>query len=400
MRFLHTSDWHVGRAIRGRSRAEEHRAVLAEIAAVADAEAVDLVVVVGDLFDAATPPPEAEAIVYEALLRLSAGGERPVVVVAGNHDSPARFAAVAPVFAAHGVQVLDRPVAPADGGVVVVETPGGRARLALLPFPSQRGIVTADQLMAAEAADHGQTYAARVHRLLTALSADFAGDAINIVAAHLMVMGGTLGGGERGAHTIFDYWVPATAFPTTAHYAALGHLHRAQRLDGPCPLHYCGSPLQLDFGETANDPQVNVVTAQVGVPGVEVRAVPLTAGNRLRVVRGTPEQLEVLALDAGAHGDAHLKVVVESEPIAGLADTIRERFPNAVEVVLARQPGAGPAAAPADDGERRTGRSPQELFADYLRGIDAGDPAVQSLFAELVDELLDTGASNGAGAVA
>ena len=36
VRVLHTSDWHVGKAIRGRTRADEHQAVLAEIAGVAE----------------------------------------------------------------------------------------------------------------------------------------------------------------------------------------------------------------------------------------------------------------------------------------------------------------------------------------------------------------------------
>ena len=384
MRFLHTSDWHVGKAIRGRSRAAEHAAVLAEIAAVADERAVDLVLVAGDLFDAAAPPPEAERIVYEALLQLAAGGSRPVAVIAGNHDNAARLAAVAPVFAAHGVHVLDRPTAPADGGVVELHTAGGTARLAMLPFPSQRGVVTADQLMGGEAADHGQTYAARVQRILGALAERFEGDgpAVNVVLAHLMVMGGTLGGGERGAHTIFDYWVPATAFPATAHYAALGHLHRAQQLDGPCPIHYCGAPLQLDFGETANEPRVNVVTAEPGRPGVAVEAVALTAGRRLRVLRGTPEELEVAAVSIDL-GDDHVKLVVESGPVPGLADALRERFPSAVEVVLAQreadeQQGAGAA-------ESRRGRSPQELFGAYLDEVGAADESVLALFAELVD---------------
>jgi exonuclease SbcD len=382
MKFLHTSDWHVGKALRGRSRAEEHVAVLAEIAAIADERAVDLVLVVGDLFDAAAPPPEAERIVYEALLRLSAGGARPVVVVAGNHDSAARLHAVAPVFAAHGVRILDKPSGPADGGVVEIDTPGGLARLALLPFPSQRGVVTAEALMTQEAADHGQTYADRVRIILGALAAGFTDDAVNIVLAHLMVMGGTMGGGERGAHTIFDYWVPAGAFPPAAHYAALGHLHRPQQIDGPCPLHYCGSPLQLDFGETANAPQVNVVTATAGKAGVTVEPVLLTAGRRLRVVRGTPEELEVAAV-ASDFGDDHLNIVVDSPPIPGLADSLRQRFPEAVEVVLAaREVEARRAVAV----ESRVGRSPQELFASYLGEVGADDPAVRALFAELVDE--------------
>ena len=379
MRFLHTSDWHVGKSIRGRSRIDEHRAVLREIVAIAEREAVDAVVVAGDLFDAAAPPPDAEQVVYQALLDLTADRSRPVVVIAGNHDSAARLAAVAPVFAAHGVHVVATPSRPEAGGVLELDA-GGDLRIALLPFPSQRTVVGADALMARDAADHGGSYAERVKRILGTLTAGFADDAVNVVAAHLMVMGGTLGGGERGAHTIFDYWVPATAFPATAHYVALGHLHRAQHLDGPSPLHYCGSPLQLDFGETANEPTVNVVDAEPGRAGVAVRAVPLTAGRRLRVVRGTPEQLLALA---GTTGDDHVKLVVESGPRPGLADELRDQFPTAVEVALAATDAMTPAADDAD----RTGLTPHDLFADYLEARDASDARVLDLFDELVDEV-------------
>ena len=97
MKLLHTSDWHVGKAIRGASRADEHRDVLAEIAAVAEAESVDLVVVAGDLFDTSTPSPESEEIVYRALLALSRTGTT-VAVIAGNHDNARRLRAVAPLL--------------------------------------------------------------------------------------------------------------------------------------------------------------------------------------------------------------------------------------------------------------------------------------------------------------
>ena len=390
MKLLHTSDWHVGKAIRGRSRAGEHEAVLAEMAAVADREAVDLVLVGGDLFDSAAPPPEAERIVYDALLALTAERTRPVVVIAGNHDSGARLAAVAPVFAAHGVTVLDRPTPPAAGGLVELETGAGVARVALLPFPSQRSVVTAEALMTTDASEQGTSYADRVRRLLDVLGASFEGSgAVDVLLAHLMVMGGTMGGGERGAHTIFDYWVPAAAFPSSAAYAALGHLHRAQRLDGPCPIRYCGSPLQLDFGETANEPSVDVVTADPDRAGVDIRPVALSAGRRLRVLRGTPDAL--LAIDPDSLEGAHLKLVVESGPRAGLADELRARFPDAVEVVL-----AGRDLDTVDDGAdaaaTRRGRSPHDLFADYLAEVDATDERVVALFDALVDESLDEAA--------
>jgi DNA repair protein SbcD/Mre11 len=374
MRLLHTSDWHVGRAIRGRSRADEHRAVLAEIAAVADREAVDLVVVAGDLFDTAAPSAESEQIVYRALLDLAAGG-RPVLAVAGNHDSAQRLGAVAQLAGASGIRLVS---AIGRDGVVEVEAGGEVARLALLPFPSQRYVVTADRLMSGDAADAHADYADRVVRILRSLTDGFGAGTVNLVVAHLMVMGGTLGGGERGAHTVFDYWVPATAFPATAQYVALGHLHRAQQLPGPAPLHYCGSPLQLDFGETANDPVINVVDVAPGRPAV-VRPVALTTGRRLRTLRGTVAQV----LDAPP-ADAYLRVVLDEPARAGLADEVRERVPGVVEVVLAPRDGA---TADRRSDPDRLRRSPHDLFAEYLGEAGVDDDRVAALFDEIVDDL-------------
>lgn len=393
MRMLHTSDWHVGKAIRGRSRAAEHQQVLAEIAAVADRASVDLAVVAGDLFDTAAPAPESERIVYQALVRLAAGG-RPVVVVAGNHDSAARLGAVAQLCEASGIHVVSSIRPPDEGGVLELKTGDETALVALLPFPSQRYVVTADVLMGtSDASDAHAVYADRVSRILAALTAGFGAGTINLVAAHLTVVGGVLGGGERGAHTVFDYWVPATAFPPSAQYVALGHLHRAQRLDGPAPLHYCGSPLQLDFGETANQPSVNLVDVRPGLPA-QVEAVLLESGRRLRTVQGTLEQLRA-QLDVGDSEGDHLRLVLDEPSRAGLADEARELFPDAVEVVLAvRDEEAVDADTRTADPDRLR-RTPHELFAGYLGESGVDDARVLALFDQLVDEAVDSGDTEG-----
>lgn len=385
MRLLHTSDWHVGKAIRGRSRAAEHQAVLAEIASIADDESVDVVVVAGDLFDTATPTPESERIVYRALLDLAVGG-RPVVVLAGNHDSAQRLAAVAPLSEASGIHVASSIRPPDDGGVLELQVDGKTARLALLPFVSQRYVVSAEALMSAsDAAEAYQSYADRVTKIVAALTAGFEAGTINLMAAHLTVMGGRMGGGERGAHTVFDYWVPATAFPPSAQYLALGHLHRPQLLDGPAPLHYCGSPLQLDFGETANEPQVNLVDLRPGVPA-QVRGVPLEAGRRLRTLHGT---LAALAEQVDVTSDDHLRLVLDERARAGLADEARALFPQAVEVVLATRDDDDQVRETKDpEPGERLGRTPNELFRRYLDEHDVADPRLVSLFDELVDDAL------------
>lgn len=385
MKLLHTSDWHVGKAIRGRSRAAEHREVLAEIAGIAERTSVDAVIVAGDLFDTSTPSPEAERIVYRALLDLATGG-RPVVVIAGNHDSAQRLAAIAPLSEASGIHVASAVRPPDDGGVLELRADGDTALVALLPFPSQRYVATADVLLSGDAAAAQMAYGDRIARIVASLTAGFGAGTLNVVAAHLMVMGGTLGGGERGAHTVFDYWVPATAFPASTQYVALGHLHRAQQLPGPAPLHYCGSPLQLDFGEAQNEPSVAVVELRTGLPAV-VRPVPLTAGRRLRTLRGSLADVLARAADEGDH---HLRLVLDEPARVGLADEVRAAVPSAVDVVLAPRDGDDGSAARTADPDRLR-RTPRDLFGEYLREADVADERLLALFDEIVDELIDAG---------
>jgi exonuclease SbcD len=374
VKLLHTSDWHVGKQLRGRSREDEHEAVLTEIATIADAERVDAVLVTGDLFETSAPPPQAEALVYRALLSLAEVA--PVCVFAGNHDHPRRLVAVAPLLARAGVRVVGEACRPDAGGVVELDTPGGLARVALLPFLSQRSVVKAHELMHAEAQHHTQEYRTWFKEIVGALTAGFTGDAVEVLCAHAMVDGGLMGGGERSAHTIFHYAVSPHEFPRTLHYVALGHLHRPQAVAGPCPIRYAGSPLQLDFGEGEDDKSVVVVEATPRNPAV-VRTVPLTAGRRLRTLSGSFADLEAAR---GRHPEDHLRIVVTDDRRAGLADLVREWFPNAVDVVV-RAPGAVlPTAAVRHDA------SPRDLFQAYLAHAGETDERLLPAFDALLDD--------------
>jgi len=380
MRFLHTSDWHVGKTLKGTSRIEEHREVLGEVVQIAEAEQVDLAIVAGDLFDSAAPVPEASAVVFEALLALRDTGAS-VVAIAGNHDHPGQFEALRPVMAAAGITMLGHARRPEDGGVVDITTEAGEtARLALLPFCSQRHIVKAAHLMAQDAAENAATYDTRMRALLSSLSDSFGAGTVNIVVAHCTIVGGKTGGGEREAQTIFDYWVDATAFPASAHYVALGHLHRTQRLPGACPIWYSGSPLQVDFGETEEARDVLVVEATATTPAI-VQQIPLTTGRRLRTVTGTLDELRRMA---GTTGDDVLRVFVNEPARAGLADEVREILPLAVEVRI----GTTVTGAEDEDQPRLSGRarSPHELFKEFMGRRGVADERVERLFAELLDE--------------
>jgi DNA repair protein SbcD/Mre11 len=201
---------------------------------------------------------------------------------------------------------------------------------------------------------------------------------INLLTAHLTVVGASTGGGEREAHTVMGYAVPATVFPTNAHYVALGHLHRSQQVIGPCPVRYSGSPLAIDFGEEENICSVAMVDVSAD-KAARVRDVPVTSAKTLRTVRGSLEQLATVKLP-----DAWLRVFVREAPRVGLREDVQELLPNALEVRI------DPDMMPDKKGAQmaqRAGRSPRQLFGDYLDSRGTGEDGVRELFDELYDEV-------------
>jgi exonuclease SbcD len=379
VKLLHTADWHVGKQLRGRSRLDEHRRVLAEIARVADDEQVDVALVVGDLFETTAPTPDAQRVVWDALLALRATGAE-VVVVAGNHDNAFAFDAFRPLCAAAGITLLGHP-APIDAGglVRVTARDGSDVRIALLPFVSQRYAVRARELFELTGAEAAAEYVTTIREVIDALAAGFDDDAVNVLAVHGTVANARLGGGERDAQTIFDYYMPASVFPANAHYVALGHLHRTQEVPAAPPTWYSGSPIQVDFGEEHDDKHVLIVEATARTRAT-VRPVRLTSPEQLRTVRATFEELRSRAESCG---DAWLRVFVREAPRAGLADEVRALLPRAVDVrvdapAAADQEGAGTPA--------RLGRAPAELFAEFLGDRGITDDRLAALFQQLLDE--------------
>jgi exonuclease SbcD len=379
MRVLHTSDWHVGRTVRGRSRDDEHRAVLAEIAGIIRDERIDLVLIAGDIFDHAAPTATAEQIVYEALLAFREAGAK-VALIAGNHDHPDRLEAVAPFLELASIRSAARLRPGTEGGCIDVETGGGEtARIAMLPWLRRSQIHNLEDLMQTELGKLQGIYSASWKHALRELSATFGARTVNLVLAHVVFTGAVEGGGERASETVEDYWVPPDNLDVGAQYFALGHIHKPQSLRLMYPVWYCGSPLQLDFGEEKDAKAVLVFEARAGLPVGAVQQFELKAGRRMVTLRGTLAQLRSRAED-GSLGDAYLRVYVQEPPRAGLADEVRAMLPNAVEVKVDW--------LGADDGvpAARQGMQPRDLLRAYFDQANVHDDKALDLFDELLEE--------------
>jgi exonuclease SbcD len=389
MRFLHTSDWHVGKPLRGRSRDCEYVAALDEVLAIAKDEHVDAMLVAGDVFDSAVPPPEAERIVFHFLAELIGLGI-PAVVIAGNHDHPRRMNAYAPVLSRLGVRVLGEPVTADEGGVLELPSRDGRetAVIAALPWVSERKVRDFEDLM--KEGRHAEQYAEGVAAMIAHLAKSFRADAVNVMLAHVLMEDARVGGpesGERPLHMGQTYAVRRQALPQAAQYIALGHVHMPQEAV-LANAYYSGSLLQCDFGEAGQQKRVNIIDVAPGRKA-KVSYVPLKSIRQLRNVGGAKEGVtldEVRAL-ADEMDDAYLKVFVKVDrPFPGLAEQVRELLPNAVDIVVQRPAGEEGEAAPA--GLERM--SPSELFTEYYRRqhgeSEPPAPELMALFNALLEE--------------
>ena len=382
MRFLHTADWHLGRTIRGRSRAAEFEAVLAEVCAIARDQRVDVVLVCGDIYDSTSPPPEAERLLTTTLRDLVRAGIE-VVLIAGNHDHPRRLEALGRLAELLGVHVQSYVRGPDEGGVITIERGGETAKVAAIPWvPEGRAADIEAILGPREEAFQG--YAGQLAELYRHVATAFTPETVNILASHVFVDGAVVAavdGSERRLHIGQTYAVQPSAIPTSAQYTALGHIHQPQEIVGaPSPAAYSGSLLQLDFGERGQQKGVWIIDAHPGRP-VRPEFIPLTSGKPLIEVRGTLD--EVIA-QGRALPDAHLRAVVHLDKHeVGIAPRVRETLPNCVEVRV-----EAARAEVASTGPAFSHLTPVEQFTRYYSGAHGSAPAsdLVTLFREVMEE--------------
>lgn len=300
MKILHTADWHIGKKLDNFSRLDEQHLVLEEICEIAEREAVDAIVVAGDLFDNFNPSSEATELLYSTLHRLSANGTRAVIAIAGNHDSPERIQVPDALAKVCGILFVGFPnteVKPfcTQGQVDIVKTAPGFLEISLpnAPFPlrvlhtpyanEQRlktflGVEESEEALRIHLQQHWQQLA----------DEHLDNNGFNLLATHLFVMqkGGPMPeepDDERpilhigGAQAIYT-----ENFPKQVHYIALGHLHRFHQVDKvPAPSVYSSSPLAYSFSEANQNKYVILIEAEAGKL-VGYKPIELLKGKKLR----------------------------------------------------------------------------------------------------------------------
>ena len=404
MKILHTADWHLGKRLDDFSRLEEQRAVLEEIVAIAEREAVDAVVVAGDLYDSFNPSTEAIELFYKTLKRLASDGKRPVIAIAGNHDSPDRVEAPDPLARECGILFAGYPhsvpapfvlesglqVTQADEGFMELQLPHNDAplRVLLTPYANEFRLKTylghedSDQALRVLLQERWRELANRY--------CDARG--VNLLVSHLFVVkkGEPLPEEPEDEKPILHVGGAQAIYteniPSGIQYTALGHLHRMHRVDDtPCPAYYSGSPLSYSFSEANQKKYVLIVEAEPSETAT-VRPVELTRVKRL--LRARAEGIGHALKWLSDNQDALVELTLVTDTFLTAAD--RRKLNAAHPGIVAIIPEVTNARGLFVNRQKQIdlNQSMEALFRDYFlheKGQEPNDE-IMDLFHEIIAE--------------
>lgn len=347
MRILHTADWHLGRLFQGVHLTEDQAHVLDQLVDIAREWRPDVVVLAGDVYDRAVPPPAAVTLFDDVLSRLVLGLGLPVVVIAGNHDGPERVGFASRVLRAGGLHLAG--VYRTDEPLVTLADDHGPIHLAALPFVEPQ---TVKERLYGGVLPEGTdrwTHGAALAAVAKDLRARVPAAERAVAVAHASVVGGFEAESER------PLWVSASGYAEPSCfegfcYTALGHFHRPQVVsgeDGEGPfVAYAGSLLKYSFAEAGEQKSVSLVEVD-GQGRVSLERAPLVPRRDVRVLSGPLEEVLLRADDDRARGD-YVKVVLEDkEPVLDAMARLRLAYPNVLHVEQPRWLSSSPLEAPA-----------------------------------------------------
>ena len=399
MRFLHTSDWHLGRSLHRADLREAQAKFLDHLVEKVVAERVDAVLVAGDVYDRAIPPVDSVAHYEDALARLRAAGAR-VILISGNHDSARRLGVNSALVDAAGVHLRTRPGKLAEP--VILNDEHGPVAVYGVPYlepavglPADGHAAAAPQVATSGAddaidaidstagdSDPGQpvprqrSHASVLGEATARIRVDAAARGLNrtVVMAHAWVAAGSTdeerkdaaqrqqSSSERDISVGGIGYVPAALFDGFS-YVALGHLHGQQTLTEQ--LRYSGSPLPYSFSEKHHKKGSWLV--EVGIDGkIRVERVPAPVYRPLAELTGRIDDLLTSAEHARHEGDFLAVTLTDTARPDAAMDRLRRRFPHVLTLDFKPE---GVTTDQRSYRERVKGRDDLTVAAEFVRHV-------------------------------
>jgi exonuclease SbcD len=335
MKIIHTSDWHIGRTLYGRKRYDEFEAFLDQLVKIIREERATALLVSGDVFDTCTPSHRAQELYYRFLGRVARSACRHVVVIGGNHDSPYFLDAPRQLLRALDVHVIGAVCERPEDEVLVLlgEDRAPELIVCAVPYLRDRDVRIAEP---GETPDDKERklrdgilgHYRKVTEFAREKRRELGADLPIVAMGHLFTMGAKAGedDGERNLYVGSLGHVPADIFPDYVSYAALGHLHKPQTVNGSETIRYSGAPIPMGFGELNHEKSVCVAE----FTGAKVQRVTLReqpSFRKLARIEGDLTKIEKDVAELKGRGSVWLDVVHNGAEVVG---DLRDRLEKAV----------------------------------------------------------------------
>jgi exonuclease SbcD len=363
MRFIHTSDWHLGRLLEQHHLTDDQAQALDQLFLLAKDSESAAFLISGDIYDRGVPPPEAVELLSEFVSRLALDLRITVIMIAGNHDSRERLGFGALLLKRANVHVFGPPVGAVP--FIDLEDANGPVRFYALPYaePMEWREVLKDESVR----DHQSGFI----RLLGSASTGHPKALRSVLLAHCFAIGGRVSESERPLVVGGGGQVDAGLFDSYS-YAALGHLHRPQRVKNAW---YSGSLLKYSKSEADHQKSVFIIDMNA-VGACSVERVPIAPRRDLRVVEGLFDEL--LKNDPS---EDYIHIVLRDKGRVMLAaERLRTVFPNLIGLEYPEESvGVGRAAA-------LSGLTEDQLFEAFYKEVlgEAPEPTHLEAYREAV----------------
>ncbi|MFM1842082.1 MAG: hypothetical protein RLZZ490_818 [Cyanobacteriota bacterium] len=353
MKFLHTSDWHLGRQFHNVSLIEDQKHLLNQLLNYVEREAVDVVIIAGDVYDRAIPPTIAVDLLDETLNRICLDLKVPVIMIPGNHDSGDRLKFGASHFRQAGLHILGELTRITEP----IRLPNCPIHFYAIPYTDPERVRS---LFDVEVKTHDEAYQYLLEKITQ--NPDFDRHP-NVLISHCFLDGCEESDSERplaigGAERV--NYQPFTVFD----YVALGHLHRPQ-FKGKESIQYCGSLLKYSFSEQHQAKGVTLVEMdELGLQSV--KRLPLTPLRNMRVIEGEFQQI-LKDGKSDPNADDYVQIrLTDSHAILDPMNRLREVYPNVLEL---QKVGTLIEAEPQLSSVNLAKQDEFSLFADFFRHV-------------------------------
>jgi exonuclease SbcD len=369
MKFIHTSDWHIGKIVNQVYMTEDQEHILNGLVALIEAERPDALVIAGDIYDRAVPPVEAVELVDRIMTKILLELNVPILAIAGNHDSPDRVGFASSIVKDRGLHIEGRMRETIRK--VVLSDEHGPVNFYLLPYAQPA--VLRDMFSEAAIEDHNTAMKAMIAKI----KAEYKPDERNVIVAHAFVRGSvdpelsesekplSLGGTDYVSMEHFDGFT----------YTALGHLHGPQKV-GSDRVRYAGSLLKYSFSEATQKKSATIIQIDgQGQVGVELREI--APRRDMRKIKGELKALLDPSVYSGTPVEDYLHVTLTDDgEVLDPMNKLRSVYPNVLGLDFeAKMRKNGPAKTAAGEGYKT--KSKLELFEDFYTSITSRDFSAQ-----------------------